>query len=287
MGKIRELKLARQFKFGLAAARSRFHLHDLDLNDPQKSRQLQDARGKMRSMLSKKGVPSKDAEREIQASLQFAGAQRYARAGQVLLQHQRNAATQNLELLVVRLEQLSQAISNAPPATAEAVDKIMTAHAAQFFDTESFLELIQSIKEVLPISTAEDQEGDIWQDIIISWEGMPSVTRTVVEAELRGAAQTRNPSEFFPALITLLKGLPPPKNKKAALTREFSRQMAMIWRSLGLHVGAAHDWKNGKDVHSVFERFCAAALRAVGDDTKLSRRQVKKLQKDQRENRPN
>ena len=63
-----------------------------------------------------------------------------------------------------------------------------------------------------------------------------------------------------------------------------ARLIATIWRTLGLNPGLAYDFflhpadddriGRGGRVESTFQRYCRAALTAVGDSTEISARQV-------------
>src|SRR5205085_11592843 len=110
------------------------------LDNAQRSAQLQEAFVEMQRILAKENINPADANHANRGSLHAAGAQRYARPRRMQLLGQRTSSAKSLELLIVRLEQLLEAIANAPSPTTEALNEIMTGHAKEFFDTESFAE---------------------------------------------------------------------------------------------------------------------------------------------------
>jgi hypothetical protein len=69
-----------------------------------------------------------------------------------------------------------------------------------------------------------------------------------------------------------------------AIQQVFVSRIATIWRTLGLKAGLAYDFflypanddhiGRGGRVESTFQRYCRAALTAVGDPTEISARQV-------------
>jgi hypothetical protein len=69
-----------------------------------------------------------------------------------------------------------------------------------------------------------------------------------------------------------------------SISRVFVSRIATIWRTLGLNPGLAYDFflhpadddriGRGGRVESTFQRYCRAALTAVGDSTEISARQV-------------
>jgi hypothetical protein len=274
--------MAREFSFDSSLARKRFHPHALDLHDAATSQRYHEAIDVVRSILAKSNIPSAKAALAIREALKAAGAQQYARARRIELQRRRKSSAQNLSVLVECLEELVQRIQDAPSASQRALNDIMIANYEKYFDTETFVALFQSFKDALPnVSNGERlRDGSIWQDIAVCWEGAPPSTRNAVESELRHSATRLDAKEFVKHIIVLLQTFWPERNAKAALTREFCLRMSEVWRSMGLKVGAAYDWKIGKNCESLFEQFCSAALRAVGNDTKIARRQTRRLQKD-------
>jgi hypothetical protein len=73
----------------------------------------------------------------------------------------------------------------------------------------------------------------------------------------------------------------PARNRGAppSIARVFVSRVAAIWRTLGLNAGLAYnvflhpDGRGGR-VESRFQRYCRAALTAVGDSRTISARQV-------------
>jgi len=121
--------------------------------------------------------------------------------------------------------------------------------------------------------------------IIDAWEAMPAVTRVKVEAMVQD-----NPSQSLVSWLNDVAGLlerERPARKRGAprsISQAFVSRIATIWRSLGLKAGLAYSFfvhpadedciGRGGRVESTFQRYCHAALTAVGDPTQISARQV-------------
>ena len=105
------------------------------------------------------------------------------------------------------------------------------------------------------------------------------MTRNAVEAELRQFPELREPSDFVQNVAALLRRFAPKRARKTAVTHKFGLSIGKRWTALGLTVGTAHDWLTGKDIESLFQRYCSAALCAVGSQFRMSRRQVNLIKK--------
>ena len=117
--------------------------------------------------------------------------------------------------------------------------------------------------------------------ILDLWEVIPAQTRTQVEAGLRKwVPSTQRPAiKFFNRLVFLLAEFRPQLNKgrRRAIEGRFGQGLARIWRGLGLHVGRAFNGEFDRHVESSFQRFARLALTAVGDDSRISSRQIDNL----------
>ena len=116
--------------------------------------------------------------------------------------------------------------------------------------------------------------------IIDQWEAMPATTRVKVEDVVR---PSRSLVPWLDNVADLLERERPAHKRGAprSISRFFVSRIATIWRTLGLNPGLAYnsylhpanDDGSGR-VESAFQRYCRAALTAVGDSTKISARQV-------------
>ena len=117
--------------------------------------------------------------------------------------------------------------------------------------------------------------------ILDLWEVIPAQTRTQVEAGLRKwVPPTQRPAiKFFNRLVFLLEKFRPQleKGRRRAIEGRFGQRLARIWRGLGLHVGRAFDGMSDHHIESNFQRFTRLALTAVGDDSRVSSRQIDNL----------
>ena len=257
----------RQFKFAAMAARKRFSLQRFLSRDS-----FPVAIGTMLNVLVKSKLHPSTAKWELWKTLEEAGALAQAdqRRKQCAFSHRQ--AERDLNLLVKHLEMVAQEILHGPPVSRDALRVLITQSQAQFLDTESFLELIQSIHEVL--HPEGDPARNRWCEIGNLWEAIRPVTRNAVEAELRRSPELRAPNDFVQNVAALLRRFAPKRAKKTAVTYKFGLSIGKRWTALGLTVGTAHDWKTGKDIESLFQRYCSAALYAVGSQFTISRRQV-------------
>ena len=111
---------------------------------------------------------------------------------------------------------------------------------------------------------------------------MPTPTRSQVEHSIRKRAPKRALAFFRHLAGELKKHSPQPKRiRRPPVVRFFGDRVAKIWGELGLHVGRAYkgDTKetSAHHVESDFQKFCRLALTAVGDQSRISGRQVDAL----------
>ena len=173
------------------------------------------------------------------------------------------------------------------------------------FDSDVFIEIFEKIIAVVPelaprklagniLSLVKsEQTGDRRPPIIDRWESMPATMRVKVEEMVR-AVPSRSLARWFDNLADLLEQERPARKRGAprSITQAFVSRIATIWRSLGLKPGLAYDFflypatddciGRGGRVESAFQRYCRAALTAVGDPTEISSRQIVNYKRQQK-----
>ena len=203
-----------------------------------------------------------------------------------------------LDDLIRGLRQLSDAIAQLPPTSKGELNKRVFAKIEGApFDSETFIEVVETITASLPEIGPRRLADNIFSlihpepvgarrpPIINQRETMPATTRVKVE----GMAQANPSRSLVPWLddVANLLDRERPARKRGArrsITQVFVSRIAAIWRKLGLEPGLAYDFflhpasgdqiGRGGRVESRFQRYCRAALTAVGDPTEISARQV-------------
>src|SRR5215831_20961620 len=114
---------------------------------------------------------------------------------------------------------------------------------------------------------------------------MPAVMRVKVEAMVQDDP-SRSLVSWLDNVARLLERERPARKRGAprAIPQVFVSRIATIWRTLGLKAGLAYNFflhpanedsiGRGGRVQSRFQRYCRAALTAVGDPRVISARQV-------------
>jgi hypothetical protein len=219
-------------------------------------------------------------------------------------------AKEAIKRLVSQFDHLVQRLSKLSPKSRGELNKIMNDQDFRHFDTETFAELIHSILHALPklspacvaqearlaiIEMLPQASDDLASFVIIRtappaildlWDSIPAETRTKVEEAIRSRSSCRSATDFFRYMATMLtKSSPQAKiGRRPSIERLFGQQVAKIWRGLGLHVGRAYNSGNRdqEPYHypSTFQRFCQKALAVVGDNSRISGRQVLMLKRE-------
>jgi hypothetical protein len=159
------------------------------------------------------------------------------------------------------------------------------------FDSETFIEIVETITAALPQirprrladnirSLIHPESGGTRRPPIIDqWEAMPATTRLKVEAMVR---PSRSLVRWLDNVADLLERERPARKQGAprSISRVLVSRIATIWRTLRLNPGLAYNYDRSERVESAFQRYCRAALSAVGDSTKISARQVANYMRD-------
>jgi hypothetical protein len=197
-----------------------------------------------------------------------------------------------------------------PPLAKSKLNKIVAVQDWQNFDTETLIRLIHAMADTLanssPACIANEALRAINEPargskhpavaqivrtappaILELWETFPAGTRTQAEAGLQNwVPPTRRPAmEFLIRLSTLLEKFQPKlkRGRRFPIERRLGERIARIWHGLGLHVGRA--FSGHSKYRGTFQRFTRWALIAVGDDARLSNRQMVHLKSNMRRKR--
>ena len=255
-----------------------------------------------RILVEKRRIPAIAADRAILKSLEAAFDFQLAHLRYWFLKTTEVQSHTTLDHLIRNLRERRNAIALLPPNSKGELNKRVVGIIARAqFDSEAFIEIVETITAVLPqigprrladdIQALFRPEPDRRPPIIDQWEAMPATTRVKVEAML-GAKPSRSLVGWLNDVADLLEEEQPACKRGAprSISRVFVSRIAAIWRTLGLEPGLAYDFflhpadddriGRGGRVESVFQRYCRAALTAVGDSTEISARQVANYKKE-------
>jgi hypothetical protein len=203
-----------------------------------------------------------------------------------------------LDHLIWDLRQISNFIAQLPPTSKGALNKRLVGLIGQTqFDSEIFIEIVERISATLPeigprrladniLSLIHpDPGGTSRSPIIDQWEAMPATTRVKVEAMVQ-ANPSRSLVRWLDNVADLLEREQPAAKRGAprSIKKVFVERIAAISETLGLNAGLAYNFflhpanddriGRGGCIESLFQRYCRAALTAVGDATEISARQI-------------
>jgi hypothetical protein len=255
-------------------------------------------------LVEKRHVPAIAADRAIMKSLEAAFDFQLADLRYRHLKTMEGQSHTTLHHLIRDLRQLSNAIAQLPPnSKGELNERIAGIIGAARFDSDTLIEIVEAITltllEVGPRRLADNvlslihpgPGGTNRPPIIDQWEAMPATTRVKVEGMVQ-ANLSRSLVRWLDNVAGLLEREQPASKRGAprSISQVFVSRIATIWRTLGLNPGLAYDFflhpanddriGRGGRVESAFQRYCRAALTAVGDSTKISARQVVNYKRD-------
>jgi hypothetical protein len=238
-----------------------------------------------RILAEKRRIPAIAADRAILKSLEAAFDFLPVHLRYRFLKTMEAKSHTTLDHLIRGLRQLGNAIARLPLNSKGVLNKRVVGIIGQArFDSETFIEVVETITAALPqigprrlaeniLSLIHPEPGGTGRPPIIDqWEAMPATTRVKVEGMVR---PSRSLVRWLNNVADLLERERPARKQGAprSISQAFVSRIATIWRALGLNPGLAFDHRNGR-VESAFQRYCRAALSAVGDSTKVSARQV-------------
>jgi hypothetical protein len=248
--------------------------------------------------VEKRRIPTIAADRAILKSLEAAFDFQLADLRYRFRKRMEAQSHTTLDHLIEGLRQLSSAIAQLPlNSKGELNKRVVGIIGAAQFDSETFIEVVETITATLPrigprrladnvLSLIHPEPGVAKRPPIIDqWEAMPAPTREKVEGMVH-ANPSRSLVRWLDNVADLLEQERPAGKRGAprSITQAFVSRIARIWRTLGLNPGLAYNFflhpandgriGRGGRVESSFQRYCRAALTAVGDPTEISARQV-------------
>ena len=251
-----------------------------------------------RILVEKRRIPAIAADRAISKSLQAAFDFQSAHLRYRFLKTMEAQSHTTLDHLLRGLRQLSNAIAELPPNSKGELNKRVGGIIGQAqFDSEIFIEIVDRISAALPeigprrladnvrLLIHPEPGGARRTPIINQWEAMPATTRVKVEGMVQ-ANPSRSLVRWLDSVADLLEREQPAGKRGAprSISQVFVARIATIWRMLGLNAGLAYNFflhpanddriGRGGRIESAFQRYCRAALTAVGDSTEISARQV-------------
>jgi hypothetical protein len=249
-----------------------------------------------RILVEKRRVPAILADRAILKSLEAAFDFQLADLRYRFLKRAENRSHATLDDLIRSLRKIRNAIAMLPPNSKGELNKRLVGIIGRAqFDSETFIEIVETITATLPqigprrladnIMSLIRPEPGRRAPIIDQWEAMPATTRVKVEGMLH-TKSSRWLVRWLDSLADLLEQERPVRQPGAprSISQGFVSRIATIGRTLGLNPGLAYDSflhpasddriGRGGRVESNFQRYCRAALMAVGDSTQISARQV-------------
>jgi hypothetical protein len=297
-------RLLSQFRISAAmrpyVLRVRLRGSDFDFgSDPEQAVAYTKCVREMRRILvEKRRIPAVTADRAILKSVEAAFDFQLAHLRYRFLRTMAEQSRATLEHLIRGLRRLRDAIGQLPPTSKGELNKrVGVIIGGTQFDSEIFIEIVETITAALPeigprrlaeniLSLIHPEPDEARRaPIIDQWEAMPATTRVKVEGMVP-ANPSRSLVRWLDKVADLLEVEQPARKRGAprSISRAFVWHIATIWRTLGLNPGLAYSFflhpandgriGRGGRVESSFQRYCRAALSAVGDPTEISARQV-------------
>jgi hypothetical protein len=297
-------RLLSQFRISAAmqsyVLRIRLRGSDFDFGtDPDQAAAYTKCIREMRRILvEKRRIPAAAADRAILKSVEAAFDFQLAHLRYRFLRTMAEQSHATLDHLIRGLRRLRDAIGQLPPTSKGELNKrVGVIIGGTQFDSEIFIEIVETIAVALPeieprrwadniLSQIHPEPGEAKRSPIVDqWEAMPATTRVKVEGLVQ-ANPSRSLVRWLGNVANLLDRERPELKRGAprSISQAFVSRIATIWRTLGLNAGLAYNFflhpanddriGRGGRVESLFQRYCRAALTAVGDPTEISARQV-------------
>jgi hypothetical protein len=251
-----------------------------------------------RILVEKRRIPAIAMDRAILKSLEAAFDFQLAPLRYRFLKTTEAQSHTTLYYLIRSLRELRNAIARLPPNSKGELNKrVARIIDREQFDSEAFIEIVETITATLsqigPRRLADnimslihpELDEDRRPPIIDQWEAMPATLRVKVEGMVH-SNPPRSLVHWLDNVADLLEreGSARKRGAPRSILQVFVSRIATIWRTLGLNPGLAYDFflhpanddriGRGGRIESTFQRYCRAALTAVGDCTEISARQV-------------
>jgi hypothetical protein len=304
-------RLLNQFRMSAAmrphVLRLRLRGRDFDFGSaPETAAAFTKRIGEMRRILTKKGGSVIAADQAIMKTLEAAVDHQLAEFRYRSLKAMEKQSHDMLDRLIEALNEFRDAIAKLAPSSKTQLNRQVSTIVRQpTFDTEVFIDLMETIAAALPkLSPPRQARAALTiilpesvdrrrPPIVDLWEAMPATTRVKVEGLMQQAKPSLVP--WLDQLVELLHRERPTRKRGAprAITRVFVSRTAAIWQTLGLNPGLAYNYflypatdkeiGRGGRIESRFQCYCNAALAAFGDFTTISARQVSHVKKGRRD----
>jgi hypothetical protein len=271
----------------------------------------------MRTILGKKNISGRDAEKIIDETLDVAAYHQlqWQRRDQDIQEFE--GSKKNLQFLIKHINHLLRAIPKLSPLSNGNLNKIIVQQDWRNFDTEMFSEFMHAMQDALsrlsPARVAKEARSAIHESlgsakdfavaqiprtappaIVQFWETIPEETRAQVEAEIRCWTPPKRGQviKLLTDLVSLLKTYRPiaKRGRRPAINHSYLLKVAKIWCRHGLDPRFGPTWQadtreeKGKHIESQFQRFARLALTSFGDESEISVRQIRNLKSTWRRN---
>jgi hypothetical protein len=263
----------------------------------------------MRQILARRGISFAAANSAISKTLAVAADHQLS---QLRFEHARKIKDESLRSigkLSSQLRELAKVLSRFPPTSKGELNKrAAAAFSRQPFDTEVFIEVLETVKSTLPELSPKrfadeaclliDQPLPHFKDvklflakpprplIIEHWESIAGETRVAVERLMQELRPPTSLGEWLTSLADLLDQERPVRKRASSVNRQFVTRVKSILASLKFNPARRHDAYAARQDGSDFQRFCNAALAAFGDNRRISGRQISNLQQASAGRRP-
>jgi hypothetical protein len=274
-------KLPRSFNFD----RSRLKRINFHLADSQAQKRLAACRREMANILIRKKIGQEIATKIIEETLFIAASHPVEASRRDRFFENRADARKALDRLIKHLSHVVQGLSRLTPSSQAELNNIISKQDWRQFDTEMFGELISALLNANlspPRVASQVRSGEPTGQVArlrILWENLPPETRIHVERSVRLRLPKRALKFFRDLVFDLRKHRPRDKRvRHPPAVRPFAARVAKLWQKLGLRVGRSYRGdsinKLAHHLESDFQKFCRLALAAIGNDARVSRRQI-------------
>lgn len=245
------------------------------------------------SILAKKGIERARAARAVEKTLDLAAATSLTEPQREIYRRRIQKGQRAAAELCRRLDSFVCEMTKLPPSSKSVLYRsIQRPLACGFFDTETFFLVLDAIADTLPglspkacadVAYAALFKGDgankepsAQSSPQLLWEELDAETRRKCEITI----ETKSPTDislfkmladvFRTPAHSLRPGAPP------SLLRDYTRCVDRTWLMLGIARGRRrYDAYTSKNQISAFAKFANEALEAVGNESRVSDRQIK------------